>query len=170
MTIFLETERLIIKNPTADDFAVIHELCTDKDVMQFIGDGSLSTPESTLSKLAKDIAHFSKHKFGLGLVYEKESGQFIGQAGLFHLEYNDNQPRIEIGYRLHKAYWNKGYATELTKKLVEWGFQNLPTDRLNAVVDPRNLKSQEVVKKAGLEFIEETRFYNKQINLYEVKR
>jgi len=43
MAIFLKTDRLIIKPPTIKDYDVIHELCTDKDVMHYIGDGSLGS-------------------------------------------------------------------------------------------------------------------------------
>lgn len=107
MDTFFETERLIVKFPTLQDYAAIHVLETDINVMCFISDGSLSSPERTLVKLKKDIAHFTKHNFGTGLVYEKVSHQFVGQAGLTYLEYNDAQPNIELDYILHKEFWGK---------------------------------------------------------------
>jgi ribosomal-protein-alanine N-acetyltransferase len=170
MSIFLETERLSLRVPTLEDYDAIHELVTDLDVMEFIGDGSPSLPDVTAEKLKRDIAHHGKHHFGFNMVYEKATGHFVGQAGLFHLEYNDAQPNVEIGYRLHKAFWRKGYATELAGGMVKWGFSNLPLDRLIAVIDPRNMNSQAVVKKVGMEFVKEFWCYNKNIKLFEILR
>lgn len=170
MSTFIETERLVIKVPTLDDYTLLHALETDKDVMHLIGNGSISTPERTLSKLKKDIAHFAKHNFGSGLVFEKASQLFVGQAGLVYLEYNDTQPDIELDYLLHKAFWGKGYATELAKKSVAWGFEKLPVDKLIAVADPRNLQSQAVLKKVGLTYVNDIWCYNKCIKLFEIKR
>jgi len=170
MSIFFETERLFVRFPTLEDNTIIHTLETDANVMRYIGDGSLSFPERTLAKLKKDIAHFSKHHFGTGLVYEKASHSFVGQAGLTYLEYNEAQPNIELDYLLLKVFWGKGFATELAKGSLDWGFKNLPVNKLIAVVDPRNLKSQEVVKKAGLKFIEDIWCYNKTVKLFEIQR
>jgi ribosomal-protein-alanine N-acetyltransferase len=170
MNVFLETEHLVLKKPTLADYAVILELVTDLDVMQFIGDGSPFTPETTAAKLQRDIMHHDKHQFGFNMVYEKKSGNFIGQAGLFYLEYNDSQPDVEIGYRLHKAFWRQGYATELARGIMQWGFANLSLDRLVAVIDPRNLNSQGVAIKAGMEFVKEFWCYDKNIKLFEMTR
>jgi [ribosomal protein S5]-alanine N-acetyltransferase len=167
---FLETERLIVKYPTQDDYTLIHELETDIEVMKYISDGSISSPERTQNKLNKDMAHFAKHHFGTGLVFEKATGEFVGQAGLTFLEYNDNQPEVELDYLLHKAYWGKGYATELAKKSIEWGFKHLPLNNLIAVTDLKNQGSQNVLIKAGLKYINEIWCYNKTVKLFEIHK
>jgi ribosomal-protein-alanine N-acetyltransferase len=169
MSIFFETERLIVKLPTLEDYAALHALETDVDVMHYIGDGSISSPERTLAKLKKDIAHFAKHNFGTGLVYEKISKEFVGQGGLVYLEYNDTQPNIELDYVLHKTCWGKGFATELAKRSLEWGFDNLPVTKLIAVTDLHNLKSQQVLKKAGLKYINDIWCYNKKVKVLKFK-
>jgi RimJ/RimL family protein N-acetyltransferase len=165
---FLETERLIVKFPTVDDYAAIHALEIDKEVMKYIADGSTSSPERTRAKLNKDIAHFAKHHFGTGLVYEKATGEFVGQAGLTYLEYNDNQPEVELDYLLHKAFWGKGYATELAKKSIEWGFKHLSLDKLIAVTDLKNKGSQNVLTKAGLKYTNDIWCYNKTVKLFVI--
>jgi ribosomal-protein-alanine N-acetyltransferase len=168
MNVFFETERLILKVPDRDDYASLHALQTDNDVMHFIGDGSPSQPEKIRTKLTKDIEHFAKHHFGTGLVFEKDSRQFVGQGGLTFLEYNDQQPDIELDLLLHKTSWGKGYGTEIVKGSLEWGFKNLPVTKLVAVIDPRNVNSQKVVLKAGLSFVEDAWFYNKTVKFYEI--
>lgn len=135
MNIFLKTERLIIKPSTPEDFDDLYAIQSDPDVMQYIGQGVRTRPEVN-EWLAKAIEHHRKHGFSFCSVFEKTSGLLIGQAGLQYLGYDDNQPDIEVGYRLKKQYWGKGYATELTKALIKWGLEHLSVDKLIAATYP----------------------------------
>jgi GrpB-like predicted nucleotidyltransferase (UPF0157 family) len=65
--------------------------------------------------------------------------------------FDDTQPEIELNYHLHKKFWGKGYGTELTKALVQWGFQYLSTNKLVSATYPDNVASQKVLKKAGFD-------------------
>ena len=152
MSIFLETKRLILKKTELSDFDRLMALRSDPDVMKYLGDGTVHTEDQVRKFLSMAIPYQEKHGIGFCTVFEKESGDFIGQAGLFHIGYHDEQPDIEIAYRLHKKFWEKGYATELTKALIQWGFQNLTVDKLIAATDPENSASQNVLKKAGLDY------------------
>ena len=89
---------------------------------------------------------------GFFLVFEKENGNFIGEAGIFHLLFDDTQSEIEVGYHLHKKFWGKGYATELTQALVHWGFQHLLIDKLVAATYLNQIVSQKVLKKSGFDY------------------
>jgi ribosomal-protein-alanine N-acetyltransferase len=59
----------------------------------------------------------------------------------------DTQPDIEVGYALIKSAWRKGYATELTRALIEWGFTHISVNQLFAVINPENDASRQVLKK-----------------------
>ncbi|HRD69010.1 MAG TPA: GNAT family N-acetyltransferase [Legionella sp.] len=89
---------------------------------------------------------------GFCLVFEKESGNFVGEAGIFHLLFDDTQPEIEINYHLHKKFWGKGYATELAKALIDWGFQHLLINKIVAASYPKQTASQRVLQKSGFNF------------------
>ena len=142
--LLLETERLLIKVPTLADINDWHMLHSDSEVMQYI-DGA--RPKRTIQKwLEQDIAHQNKHGFCIGSVFRKDAHQFIGRAGAVYFNYDDSQPDIEIGYILHKADWGNGYATELVKALIDWGFANLNVTKLVAVTHPENTKSQRVLE------------------------
>jgi RimJ/RimL family protein N-acetyltransferase len=160
MGIFLETKRLILKTTELSDFDNLLVLRSDPDVMKYIGDGTTHTEEQVKRFLSLAIPYQEKHGIGFCMVFEKESGNFIGQAGLFHIGYDDTQPEIEIAYRLHKKFWGKGYATELAKALIHWGFQHLPVNKLIAAVDPDNTASQKVLKKAGLDYTGKIKWYD----------
>lgn len=171
MIIFLETKRLILKLHELADFDNLLALRSDPDVMKYIGDGFTHKEEQVKRFLNITISYQEKHGIGFCSVFEKESGNFIGQAGLFHLGYSDEQPEIEIAYRLHKAYWGKGYATELAKALIRWGFDHLSVDKLIAAVDPNNVASQKVLKKAGLDFRDKRKWYDgRELFLFEIYR
>lgn len=65
------------------------------------------------------LLYQDKHGHGMASVFLSDSGEFIGQAGIFHIGHYDLQPEIEIGYRFHKKYWDKGYATEVVTALAK---------------------------------------------------
>ncbi len=125
MKIFLETKRLILKPTELSDFDNLFALRSDPEVMKYIGDSDPHTAAQIKRFLRIALPYQKKHGIGFCSVFEKESGNFIGQAGLFHIGYDDTQPDIETAYRLHKKFWGKGYATELAKALIQWGFQHL---------------------------------------------
>jgi ribosomal-protein-alanine N-acetyltransferase len=148
----LETKRLIVKPPSLDNFENVYALCSDADVMHYVGRGAKSR-EDTRESIEKMIQHNKKHGFSIGDVYEKESSLFVGRAGLVYLEMNDDQPEIEIGYTLHKTFWKKGYATELAKACLDWGFEHLAVNKLVAVTHPENKESRHVLEKAGMYYL-----------------
>lgn len=160
--LFLETERLVLKLPTAADFADLLALRADRDVMRYIGDGSTHQPEQVERFLTIAMAYQERHGIGFCSVFEKASGEFVGQAGLFHLGFDDTQPDIEVAYRLLPKFWGKGYATELTKALIHWGFTHLPVKKLVAAAHSNNLASQHVLKKSGFIPMGTVRWYNGQ--------
>jgi GrpB-like predicted nucleotidyltransferase (UPF0157 family) len=169
MSILLETKRLILKTHELSDLDNLIALRSDPDVMKYIGVGTLHTEEQVKRFLNIAILYQEKHGIGFCSVFEKESGVFIGQAGLFHMGYDDEQPDIELAYRLHRKYWGKGYATELAKALIQWGFQHRTVNKLIAAADPENIASQKVLKKAGLDFRGKTKWYGgREVFLYEI--
>src|SRR5579863_7500440 len=119
MTIFLETKRLILKTPELSDLDNLVALRSDLDVMKYIGTGAAETREQVKEFIARADSYLEKYGIAFCSVFKKKTGDFIGQAGLFHLAFDVNQPDIELAYRLHKKYWSKGYASELAKALIK---------------------------------------------------
>jgi RimJ/RimL family protein N-acetyltransferase len=169
VSIFLETERLILKNTELSDLDNLVALRSDPDVMKYIDDGSTHTEERVKGFLSFAIPYQKKYGIGFCSVFDKESGNFIGQAGLFHIGFDDTNPEIEIAYRLHKKFWGKGYATELAKALIKWGFQHLSVNKLIAAADPENIASQKVLQKAGLTYIGKKQWHTgRELFWYEI--
>jgi len=169
MGTFLETKRLILKTPKLSDMNELVLLQSDPDVMKYIGQG-VRTREETKKFLETAIQHQEKHQFSMCSVYEKSTDKFVGQAGLIYLASDDSQPEIEVGYRLHKEFWQQGYATELSKALISWGFEHLPVNKLVAVINPANEKSRSVLEKIGMHYVERINYYNSEVSKYEIHK
>ncbi|WP_133136738.1 GNAT family N-acetyltransferase [Legionella rowbothamii] len=167
MSLFLETKNLIINTPELSDFNYLYALQSDADVMKYIGQG-VRTETEVMTGLEKAIVHYQKHNFSLGCVFEKESGAFVGRAGLIYLAYDDDQADIEIGYALTKNAWNKGYGTELARALIHWGFQHLTIERLVGVINPNNEGSRRVLEKTGMNYVGRSHYWNNEVDLYEI--
>ncbi len=148
-TLFLETKRLLLKFPTKDDLSALLKLRTNPEVMRYIGDGNIQTQNQVEEFLTLALGYQERYDMDFCLVFEKSTGQFIGQAGLFHLGFDETQDEFEIAYRLLPEYWGKGYGTELAKALVNWGFTHLEVTKIVAITHPDNIASQQVLKNTG---------------------
>ncbi len=162
MTVLIETERLILKTSTKENFLQVFSLLSDPDVMHYIGNGP-RTENEVRDGLEKMIKHQEKHGFAFGDIYLKNSGEYIGRAGLIYLAMNDNQNEIEVGYQLHKKYWGQGYATEITKALIKWGFEHLQFNQIVAVIHLENQPSQRVLEKSGLNYIGKATYNGREV-------
>jgi ribosomal-protein-alanine N-acetyltransferase len=168
MSIILETKRLILKLPIEADFDNLLSLRTDPEVMQYIGTGNIETESQVKEFLVKAKNYYEKFGFSLYSVFEKETNHFVGQAGLFHLGFDVTQSEIEIAYRLHKKYWFKGYATELTKALIKFGFKKFSLPRIVARVHLQNERSRKVLEKSGMSYRGLIDYHNIHVPYYEI--
>lgn len=167
MPVFIETQRLIIKTPQLEDYDNLYRLQTDPEVMRYLGN-SVRTKVQIKTGLKMALNHQEKHGFSLGAVYEKESNVYVGRAGLIHLAYDDTQPDIEVGYALHKVFWNQGYATELAMAIIDWGFKHLDVTKLVGVINPANQGSRHVLEKVGMHYVGKQPYYDIEVDRFEI--
>lgn len=113
----------------------------DPEVMQYsLG---LKTPLWVRKWLSDCLDDYTNQGFGLWAVVEKASGNVIGNCGLSHLPDIDGKPEIEIGYRLARLHWGRGYATEAARAARDHAFWTLKIPRLIALIDPPNVARSE---------------------------
>ncbi|MFI7637995.1 GNAT family N-acetyltransferase [Nonomuraea sp. NPDC049400] len=145
MDIYLETERLILRRFTESDADDLFALDNDPEVMEFLNGGK-PTPREKI--VEETLPWFITHGFFAAV--EKASGTFLGW---FHLRARDGEPddEPELGYRLHKSAWGKGYATEGSLALVDKAFRELGARRVYAQTMAVNVRSRRVMEKAGLQ-------------------
>ncbi|WP_462267287.1 GNAT family N-acetyltransferase [Mucilaginibacter sp.] len=151
MKICVETQRLILRELLPEDAEDMLALNSDPEVMRYLGNKPITTLSEAIAAIDVIKAQYEAYGIGRWAVIEKVSQQFIGWAGLkWHTdEVNGHSNYFDVGYRLIKHYWGKGYATEAAKASMQYGFNQLQQEVLYAMADVNNTASVHVLTKAG---------------------
>lgn len=154
MHVFLETDRLVLRRFTEDDVDHLVELDSDPQVMHFIN-GGRPTPRAEIETdfLPAFLAYYERFAgYGFWAAVEKSSGRFVGW---FHFRPAKaaSPNEVELGYRLRRSAWGKGYATEGSRALIDKSFAELGVERVVAYTMVVNVASRRVMEKAGLRFV-----------------
>ncbi len=154
-----ETERLLIRQFELSDAIPMQGVFCDEDVMQF---SSGVKTQDWITKWIKCCFEDYNTNLGGGLwaVVEKSSGDVMGYCGLTYFPDIDGQSEIEIGFRLIKRCWGKGYATEAALAVRDVAFNRYEVSRLVGMIDPRNTASIRVAEKLGMVFEKEVMMPN----------
>ncbi len=154
MNIFLETERLVLRRFAEDDADNLFGLDSDPEVMRFLTGGE-PTPRGEIEDdvLPAFLRYYERFSgFGFWAAIEKGTGEFLGW---FHFRppEGDSPDNVELGYRLRRCAWGKGYATEGSRALIRKGFAELGVRRVFAETMAVNHASRRVMEKSGLSYV-----------------
>ncbi|MEN7548715.1 GNAT family N-acetyltransferase [Rapidithrix thailandica] len=144
------TERLILKQPEHDDIDHFFEIYSDPETNLFNPLGPVSDRKIAARILNAMIEHWEKYKFGAWKIMEKSQPDVvIGFGGLNYRLYNE-ELKLNLGFRFGKQAWGKGYATELARKAIAFGFNEFNKKAIYGLVRPKNAASINVLEKCGL--------------------
>jgi RimJ/RimL family protein N-acetyltransferase len=154
MQVFLETQRLVLRRFSMADADNLVRLDADPDVMRFVTDGMPTSREEIENEfLPAFLDYYQRYEgYGFWAVIEKVTGEFLGW---FHFRPGkDAAPGVvELGYRLRKSAWGKGYATEGSRALIRKGFTEFGVQRVVAEAMAVNMASRRVMEKASLKLV-----------------
>jgi RimJ/RimL family protein N-acetyltransferase len=155
MAVYLETERLVLRELTADDLDDLVALDSDPAVMRYINGGRpTSRAEMRDEMLPFWLAfHERGEPFGFWAAIEKPTGRFLGWFHLRPRAKDTPQTGVELGFRLHRWAWGQGYGTEGSRALIDKAFTELGVARVYAETMVINVGSRRVMEKAGLRYI-----------------
>ena len=172
MKIFVETPRLILRELLDTDDEGMFELDSNAEVLKY-----LYTEPHTKIEQSRDVIAFIRKQYeenGIGrwAVIEKQSGAFIGWAGLKLVKQtiNNRTNYYDVGYRLIPCYWGRGYATEVSKASIDYGFNTLKLNLICATASMHNIASRKVLEKTGLTFIEKFLYDGEPEAWYEIMK
>ncbi|MFF2090039.1 GNAT family N-acetyltransferase [Paenibacillus sp. NPDC058174] len=149
---YIETSRLLLREWEETDLESFYQLNADETVMTFFPK-TLSMEETNLF-YQSIVSEFKQCGFGLYAVEVKENKEFIGFIGFHRAAFEaDFTPCIEIGWRLKKEAWGKGYATEGAKACLQYGFDTLGFKDVYSFTADLNHPSKSVMTKIGMSFI-----------------
>jgi len=140
---YLETNRLIIRLFNINDIKDAFEYLSDKIVMEYI------EPVMPYNKVENLINEQGIKNNNIYAIYLKDVNKVIRH--LIFKEYI-NKNVYEIGWIINKDYWNKGYATEASKCIINYGFETLKVLKIVGETEEKNIKSIKLLEKLGMQY------------------
>jgi len=145
----LETQRLKLRQWQESDYPIFAEMNSDPEVMKYYP--SLMTKTESDKMANKIQGLISKRGWGFWAVEEQKNKQFIGFVGLHEpIQELPFSPCVEIGWRLAKQYWGKGYATEAAKASLNFAFGILALPKVYSFTSVNNLRSRTVMERINM--------------------
>jgi RimJ/RimL family protein N-acetyltransferase len=142
----IETERLRLSPFAIDDVEAAVRWFSDPEVMQFVPSGPDGSMEATRRRVETYRQHQAAHGFSKWVIRQRGSAEPVGDSGLLVLE---ESGAIDLGFRLARPYWGRGFATEAAAAWIRVAFIDLGLVRLTAFTHPSNVASVGVLKKVG---------------------
>jgi RimJ/RimL family protein N-acetyltransferase len=153
--IILKTPRLVIRQFTEDDADNLFNLNSDPEVMRYLT-GGRPTPRGEIRDqiIPFHLGVYDRlDRLGTWAAESAASREFLGWFHFRPGHGSDDLTNIELGYRLRRSSWNKGYATEGSRALVSMGFTGLGVERVFALAMTVNTASRGVLEKCGLTLV-----------------
>lgn len=146
----VETDRLLIREISKDDYQSLFQLHSDPIVQKHTGEPPVQDIAVIIKGTKERTFHdYDTYGFGRWAVILKSTNQFTGWAGLKYLPEFDE---IDLGYRFLPQFWGKGIATEASKAIIKYGFEVLGIEKIIAVSMTENTASIKVIEKIGMVF------------------
>src|SRR5579863_1507201 len=124
-------------------------MSADPEVMRYLL--PLADRAASDALAARFRAHFAEHGFGFWALELSGVAPFIGAVGLAVVGFEAHfTPAVELGWRLARPYWGRGYATEAARAALDYGFDRLGLDEIVAYTAPTNLRSRRVMQRLGM--------------------
>jgi RimJ/RimL family protein N-acetyltransferase len=144
----IETDRLILRDWQDADLEPFGRMAEDPAVMEFLMPLDQAGSDALVGQIR---AHVAEHGFGIWALELPGTAGFIGYAGLTYvapgLTFSGS---VEIGWRLARPYWGRGYATEAAEAALRDAFGRLGFDEVLAFTTPMNRRSRAVMERLGM--------------------
>lgn len=148
----IETERLILRDFTFEDFYSLFEILSDKETMKHYP--KPFDKEKVKSWIQWNINNYKQYGFGLLAVVLKETGEMIGDCGIT-IQNIDGELLPEIGYHIHKKYWRNGFGSESARAVRDWAFENTKYECLYSYMKYTNIASYSTAIANGMKKVKE---------------
>lgn len=140
----LLTERLVLRGYEPRDIAPNAEMGRDPEVERFLG--GVKDEYAAFTVLATHAGHWALRGYGEWVVERRSDGAFLGRAGLWR---PPGWPGLEVGWKLARAAWGGGYATEAARAAIGWAWTTQDADELISLIAAGNAASQRVAQRLG---------------------
>lgn len=146
----LRTERLIFKKMKVSDSSSLFKIWSDPEVTKFMNINSFTDESQAIQMIEMLDKLYQENKAIRYSIFHLESNQIIGSCGYNTLDFENS--KAEIGYEISKEYWGKGFASEAILKLLDYAYNSLNFNRIEAKVEPENRNSIKLLEKLNFQF------------------
>jgi len=163
----LETERLRLRSLRPDHLDAYAGMYADPEVMRFLEQGAPLDRAAAFRSMALHLGHWQLRGYGQWALEERETGRFIGRAGLWRPE---GWPGLEVGWVLSREAWGRGYATEAGGAAIGYAFEVLDAEEVISLIRPENTGSIRVAERLGQTFHRTIDLLGNEVSVYRRQR
>jgi RimJ/RimL family protein N-acetyltransferase len=165
--VVLETERLILREMTADDVDDLALILSDPETMRYYPQPL--DRRGVEEWIERNLERYERYGYGKWAVILKSERKLVGDCGLVVQEV-DGVEELEVGYLFNQNYWGRGLATEAARGCMEYAFDQLGRRRIISMIRPENLPSRRVAERNGLTIEKEVFWKGFQHYVYAIER
>jgi len=143
----LQTKRLTLRPMTPADTDAVFAMRSDPVVQRYGSHPPWTDRKTAVEYIERDVRAMAAGEHAQFAIVRREDGVVVGTCTLFHLD--EPCRRAEVGYVLLPPQWGQGYANEAVTALLDWGFEHLALNRVEADIDPRNAASARALERLG---------------------
>lgn len=168
----IETERLVLRRPRAEDAVDLAVAYADPEVVRFIGDGGTASPAEVQEGIATWLERWESWGVSLCSLERRDDGRVVGRAGFLRWDpetWEVGGDETELGWLLGREHWGHGYATEAALALRDWAFAERGLTRLISLIAPANLRSIRVAERLGARYERDVEVRGRITRLYSVE-
>ncbi|MBD0401492.1 GNAT family N-acetyltransferase [Flammeovirga sp. EKP202] len=170
-TFHIESERLLLRELREEDVEGMFALDSNPNVVKFIGIPPLTDKAKSLEYIYNIQQQYEEKGIGRWACILKETNEFIGWAGLKIEEVlSEFGPYHDLGYRLREEFWGKGYATEAAKISLDYAFEVLGWNDVEACADFDNEGSNHVLRKIGMRHTRDSMYEGMPLHWYKITK
>jgi ribosomal-protein-alanine N-acetyltransferase len=164
--IIWETERLCLREITADDLDDLLEIWGDPETMRFF-------PHTLDSQAMREWIERNRRRYelyghGLWAATLRSERKLVGDCGLVIQEV-DGIEELEVGYHFNRKYWGRGFATEAARACMDYAFERLGSRRVISLIRPENTPSRRVAERNGLRIEKEVLWHDDLHYVYAIE-
>ncbi|WIM40256.1 GNAT family protein [Paenibacillus sp. PK4536] len=147
----LETSRFVLRQAQPEDSHDLYELYADEAVVEYMPFTPFTSVDEALDEMKWYTRIFAEQSGLRWMIEDREHAKVIGTCGF--LGYEQEHHRAELGYDLSSAYWGKGIMKEVALCIIQFGFEQIELNKIEAKIEPKNQASIRLMEK--LEFVQE---------------
>jgi [ribosomal protein S5]-alanine N-acetyltransferase len=143
----LRTARLDLRPLAPADAGAVFAMRADPVVQRYGSHGPWTAMQTAIDYIERDVRAMAAGTYAQFAIARREDGAVVGTCTLYALDAPCR--RADVGYVLLASEWGNGYAQEAVSGLLDWGFDHLDLNRVEADVDPRNTPSARLLERLG---------------------